>query len=648
MRTDREEEVTAASETVEVIREPSSHAGSIEDNLVQIQRAVLPRQDLADLAIRYRGVRPEATRVRCERLAQAYEIGATRTFTLSNQDTNRLFQVTAELQARTDVVYMWVQTRPRAVRLDKSKLQRAAERFSRQIYPTTRNFFGSEDTPGVDCDPRVHVLHARGIGSTVGGYFSAPDAYPRAVRGDSNEAQLFVMHAEPGYNGADPGSTAYMSTLAHEFQHMISSHQTHSLELWLEEGAAQFAEQLNGYEDGITTPYDFAARPETQLNTWQEDSPGANGAHYGASYLFWAYLHDRFGKETLRAFARYSARSTSGLLEVLSKRGVLNPDTRQPFTFEALFADWVIANYLGRERIEPRGNRYNYASIAPPPVTPYERLNAGDYPFKTRMRLAQFGTLYYELRGDRPVRVEFEGSTVVPILPDQDTNKSTFWWSNRADEVNPRLTREIDLRGVTRATLRYRTWYRLEKDYDYAYVSVSLDGGRTWTTLETPSCTRENPQNANLGCGYNGASGGSRPRWITESVDLSDYAGRQILLRFEMVTDAGVNREGIAIDEIEIPELGWRDDVEQQDGGWRAEGWVRVRNRLPQRWVIQVIETRRDGTRALQRMTLREEKGSLTIDLGGSVRTAVLAISPTTLVTTEPGAFALNITPIGN
>jgi len=70
---------------------------------------------------------------------------------------------------------------------------------------------------------------------------------------------------------------------------------------------------------------------------------------------------------------------------------------------------------------------------------------------------------------------------------------------------------------------------------------------------------------------------------------------------------------------------------------------VRVGNQLPQRWQVQVIITGRDGKRRLQRMALVDGAGQLKLDLGGAVRSAVLAISPTTQVTTEPAGYELRI-----
>ena len=208
------------------------------------------------------------------------------------------------------------------------------------------------------------------------------------------------------------------------------------------------------------------------------------------------------------------------------------------------------------------------------------------------------------------------------------------------------MTREFDLTKILKATLKYRAWYRMEKDWDYGYVSASTDNGATWKILKTPTCVTSNPSGANLGCGYTGPSGGTKdPRWINESVDLSAYSGKKILIRWELITDAGVNRDGLAIDNIEVPELGFKDDV-SQPGDWQAEGFIRVTTLVPQTWQVQLITYNNDGTVNVKRMPLDNNAGSLKLDLGraGQAKRGVLAVSATTLVTTEPGSYRLSIT----
>ncbi len=430
--------------------------------------------------------------------------------------------------------------------------------------------------------------------------------------------------------------------------------------MWLEEGAAQLAERLNGYADEVATVYSFANSPETQLNTWSESSAGENSAHYGGGYLFWSYLYDRFGEDVVKAAGPLAGAQRPGVHESAGGRrgsptripaGLIRSRTCSPTSSSRI--TWAAR---ASRATAPTGINYTDTDVPPISVAAecrqrVEQLDDADDPHERQEQVNQFGTNYIELRGDAPVQVDFTGSTVVPLLPMAGAD-GAFWWSNRADASNPRLTREFDLTGVQTATLAFRAWYRIERDYDYAYVSVSADGGQTWAIQATQTCTADNPNGANLGCGFTGTSGaGSVPQWIQESVDLSAYAGQRILLRFELVTDAGVNREGLGIDNIEIPEIGYADAVDG-DEGWIAEGFVRITPdasgtpQLPQAWRVQALLFGKDGTVTLKRVPLAaDNSGSLLVDLGrdGVNQRAVLAISAVTPVTTEPGTYRLAV-----
>ena len=110
------------------------------------------------------------------------------------------------------------------------------------------------------------------------------------------------------------------------------------------------------------------------------------------------------------------------------------------------------------------------------------------------------------------------------------------------------LTREFDLTGGSGpVTMSYSTWYDIEEDWDYAFVEASADG-KTWEILTTPSGTDRNPFGNSYGWGYTGAASS----WIQESVDLSKFAGQKVQVRFEYITDAAVNGEGLLLDDVRV------------------------------------------------------------------------------------------------
>ena len=185
------------------------------------------------------------------------------------------------------------------------------------------------------------------------------------------------------------------------------------------------------------------------------------------------------------------------------------------------------------------------------------------------------------IRGD--VRLSFQGQTENALLPVALEGEGC-WWGNRGDSISSTLTRPLDLSGLSQATLRFRTWFELEEDWDYGYVEVSIDGGVTWDVLPGTHSSLGNPVGNSFGPGYTGAS----DRWLQEEIDLSSYARREVLLRFHNVTDQALNETGICLHDVSVPEVGLLSVGD--DGGWQADGFIWIDNSVPQDYVVHVIE----------------------------------------------------------
>ncbi|MBN1286651.1 MAG: immune inhibitor A [Anaerolineae bacterium] len=128
--------------------------------------------------------------------------------------------------------------------------------------------------------------------------------------------------------------------------------------------------------------------------------------------------------------------------------------------------------------------------------------------------------------------------------------------------------------------------------------------------------------------------------WSEETVDLAEYAGKEILVRFEFVTTPGPTRYGIAIDDIALRAAGYFDDAESKAGGWEAAGWVRMDNRLPQRFIVQMVQS---GGGVMQLLGAdAPPTGEWTFETGGGIAT-LLAISSATPYTTLPGDYTYTL-----
>jgi hypothetical protein len=153
------------------------------------------------------------------------------------------------------------------------------------------------------------------------------------------------------------------------------------------------------------------------------------------------------------------------------------------------------------------------------------------------------------------------GLTSYPTWPQASFRKYSGSYSYKADAAPSPITnkvnytnnidlwmiKSVDLTGYSNANLTFKTWYAMEKDFDYGYVAVSINGG-IWNNLPGTLTTTNNPNNNNLGNGITGNSSG----WVQETMDMSSYAGNKIFLAFRFKSDDASNDEGWYVDDINV------------------------------------------------------------------------------------------------
>ncbi len=109
-----------------------------------------------------------------------------------------------------------------------------------------------------------------------------------------------------------------------------------------------------------------------------------------------------------------------------------------------------------------------------------------------------------------------------------------------------RTNNYITIPKKKKVTLRYWAKWDIEKEVDYAATSISEDNF-----------------NYVYACGRHTRNGGflqlenepiydGQSDWVLEEIDMTDYAGLDVLIRFTMFADYQNNKDGIYIDDIEI------------------------------------------------------------------------------------------------
>lgn len=582
-RTSFLEEATPTMASTHVVATPRPQnttivkVDSANESLETLMNAEIPTADLVFLAEHFEG--KSGIPLRITATPVDYSVGDRLDFYKLNTETNEMETTTAILRSKTDTVYFWAE---QGIEIDQSALSKLMNIFVNQIYPTDQEFFGKEWIPGVDNDPHLYILYAGDLGYSLAGYTSSTDSVLPQAHEFSNAHEMFAINSDV-QTLYDPYT---LSVMAHEFQHLIHGYHDPNEETWLNEGFSELATLLNGYDAGGFDNV-FAYDPDIQLNDWS-GNPNENDAHYGASFLYTTYLLDRFGEEITKQIVADPLNGYASIDRVFQQNNLVDEVTRQLITADDFFVDWTITNYF----LDPNlgDGRYDYSNYPGAPSANTTDVITDCDETLLASSVKQYGTDYYEIYcRDQEVRLHFEGDPTVPVLPEV-TGEGKFMWSNRADTSVTSLSREFDLTNMSGPiTLTYQTWYDLELDYDYAYLLAS-ENGRDWKILNTPSCTTLDISGNSYGCGYNGTS----QRWLTESVDLSEFAGKKVWLSFEYVTDAAVTAEGLILDNISIPEIGYRADFEEDNGGWQAQGFVRIENAIPQTFLVSVVSNNTD------------------------------------------------------
>ena len=363
----------------------------------------------------------------------------------------------------------------------------------------------------------------------------------------------------------------YEGTFAHEWQHLLQYYTDPFETTWVNEGLSDFAQTLTGYVDARATVFqrgadshifcfqgfgtvrtDFNTNPrdcggpENSLTLWGESpNPNATLADYGNAYSFMLFLYDRYGTDFISRLHRDGEhQGLASVAAALKAEGVRDlykviHDYQSMVLLDKLVSGRDARVYgVSKGRVTTRSlnstvNQANPAINATPGAAP----NGADYvPLTVRGR---------DLRS-----IHFNGARTLPPLPlawtvvnnDPDRPGDPVLWSGNASNLDSAAVTTVTVPS-SGATLRLLAKYGAEAGFDYGYVTVSTDGGKTYTPVAGDK-TVEGP----LGPALNGATTGFEPH----TFDLSRYAGTTVLLGFRYVSDGGVNEGGLLVDDVTL------------------------------------------------------------------------------------------------
>ncbi|MEM7116100.1 MAG: hypothetical protein AAF614_26905 [Chloroflexota bacterium] len=597
----------------------------------QLRQSTPPDRDDTSLAIAYLGL-PAPPDTTIPLVTEPLTVGTQQTFRIPNVDSNTISEINANLLWVSQHGYFWFDSGAGSVSPPIGQLEAAGQTFDK-VYEQVIGFFGSENNPGIDGDPRVHIVNASPLAlcdvtlatansCRLSGLVNAADLKPAAVARNSNEREMFVMNASLF------GTASYLSVLGHEFRHMIEDNYDPGDADWAVEGSASLAQDLIDLPGGtLSRANQFLQNPDQQLNSWPDSG---TGTHYGQGYLFNRYLFEQLGSELYYQFAIDPAYGLRAIDSIAQANG-------RNFTGESLWLDWLVS--LAAHQIEGAPTIYRYLDLELNTAA-FTPISTIPQTFNTTVH--QYAADYYQLPANQSATIRFTGNPTASLLGTPAFAGDFMWAAQRANYSNPRLTHSFDLSNVADATLAYAVYVDTEPGYDFAYVSISVDNGRSWRGLESTRMQglsdTDDPANAALTERF---YTGRQRSWIQEFIDLTPYVGQEVLIRFEYVTDPIKTFGGFAIDNISIPEIGFFDDVESSVGNWQAEGFIRATARMPQPWHLQLLAFAEHGLEVV-RVPVGED-GTAVFTLNPQTIPPTLIVAATAPETLEVADYVLTI-----
>lgn len=267
---------------------------------------------------------------------------------------NQRYEITADKVAEGSHCYIYLERGlDNDVNVpDAANLQDLVSRFDNYIYPGVRDGFGSEPNPGVDNDPKIHILltdirDGYSGGSYIAGYFDPYNEYPNVAL--SNEKEIFFMDVNPG----NPSTSTFRKVLAHEFQHMIHWNLKDNDDTWLDEAMSEIAPYFAGYGANYSRVLTFETgdNRSDSLTIWSDDL-----ADYAVVYMWAQYMADRFPDDVFRSILAYDNTGIDSVEEYLKS---LDASTG----FASVFRDWSIAVFSGANSSLTGNANWSYQTI---------------------------------------------------------------------------------------------------------------------------------------------------------------------------------------------------------------------------------------------------------------------------------------------
>lgn len=447
-----------------------------------------------------------------------YEVGETTQFWVTKAGHASPTQIKATLAATGPFVELWVEDgldyKPGSMDNISNRIQTAFVDFQLRenqggftTFP--RTLAGIEDQDklpfaDVDGNQRYTVLFAKDLNTTRNVIYNPVHNLTNAwvANGWTNQQGMFIINTSATPSLALNDLT-YLALFARAFYSMLIEQNNPAQAPWMREAQSWY--MLLDYRGSPISPADFQTffqTPDLPLTS----SDTERSAITAVGQMFFNYVQQRFGPAVLRELFTTTGSGLDQLTDVLASQGINDLVTDNPVTGQDVFADFAMTNGLNAAIGD---GRFVYLTRAAEGLRAASFGAQDNFDFQgARFPVQQYGTNYLTLSATTPAefQLSFEGVPTVPRLPMPNQPDNHFYWSGNGLYQNTSLSRSVDLTGVQAATLTFDAWHQLSEGWNYGYVSISEDGGKTFKLMVSSGTTTTNPNGLAYGAGFTGIS----------------------------------------------------------------------------------------------------------------------------------------------
>ncbi len=234
----------------------------------------------------------------------------------------------------------------------------------------------------------------------VGGFFSSWDQ--TTFDGSNNMNLLYIDSKE----GIAAGVTALLSTIAHEFQHLIHYRTNPRSQVLFNEGCSEVASIMLGYKDRSNSSY--LRGTNVPMFTWNYSDSRKLLVDYERAMTFMYYLYEQYGEPFLTQFAKTPSEDMQRITDALTGIG------REP-DWMGTMVSYVVANYIAKDFSD---SRYIYQTrlSTTTPVATYSYSGSGSIPTTGSVDVQSYGSVYTVYNNPGLLKVKFKASRPYQVM----------------------------------------------------------------------------------------------------------------------------------------------------------------------------------------------------------------------------------------